>query len=121
LIAIAIYGVFICALFTSADHLPPELKKGETAVTLVAMASILLPVVIVYWAVPRAALLRLAGHEERLNFPLEWDTKEIRPLTLSDAIPTVSVGKPWKCTNCREDNPGEFDICWSCQHERAGV
>ena len=21
----------------------------------------------------------------------------------------------WTCTNCGEDNPGSFDVCWSCQ------
>lgn len=22
--------------------------------------------------------------------------------------------RPWTCSRCREENPGEFEICWSC-------
>ncbi|HUN81568.1 MAG TPA: hypothetical protein VMV81_08690 [Phycisphaerae bacterium] len=24
----------------------------------------------------------------------------------------------WKCESCGEENPGNFDICWKCEHER---
>jgi hypothetical protein len=27
--------------------------------------------------------------------------------------PTTSS---WRCQNCREENPGEFEFCWSCGH-----
>jgi hypothetical protein len=24
----------------------------------------------------------------------------------------------WRCRNCRETNPGEFEFCWNCEHGR---
>ncbi len=24
---------------------------------------------------------------------------------------------PWRCAQCREENPGNFEVCWSCGHE----
>jgi len=28
------------------------------------------------------------------------------------------VGSAWTCPVCSEQNPGNFNICWSCQQER---
>ncbi|HSV14575.1 MAG TPA: methyltransferase domain-containing protein [Tepidisphaeraceae bacterium] len=27
----------------------------------------------------------------------------------------------WKCPSCRESNPANFDLCWNCGSDRAGV
>jgi len=34
------------------------------------------------------------------------------------AIRSGHVGPPWACSVCGEENPGNFDMCWSCQQER---
>jgi hypothetical protein len=26
----------------------------------------------------------------------------------------------WRCQACREDNPGEFELCWNCGHSPSG-
>ena len=31
----------------------------------------------------------------------------------------AEVDKEWVCTNCNESNPGNFDICWSCEAARS--
>ena len=39
-----------------------------------------------------------------------------------DALATIddeSDAKPWTCSNCREENPQSFDICWNCAKERS--
>lgn len=25
-----------------------------------------------------------------------------------------STHSPWRCVSCDEENPGSFDVCWSC-------
>ena len=38
-----------------------------------------------------------------------------------DTIATLdrkSSAKPWACSNCREENPQSFELCWSCGHEK---
>jgi hypothetical protein len=25
---------------------------------------------------------------------------------------------PWRCSACREENPGNFDVCWNCEKAR---
>jgi hypothetical protein len=27
-------------------------------------------------------------------------------------------GVPWTCQHCREENPGNFELCWKCRRER---
>ncbi len=31
----------------------------------------------------------------------------------------AEVADEWTCENCHEINPGNFDICWSCESTRA--
>ena len=38
-----------------------------------------------------------------------------------DALATIdgeSNAAPWVCSNCREENPQSFDLCWNCARER---
>ncbi|MBC62342.1 MAG: hypothetical protein CMP11_07785 [Zetaproteobacteria bacterium] len=30
-----------------------------------------------------------------------------------------NMGKNWICSNCHEENEGQFDSCWSCQTPRS--
>ena len=35
---------------------------------------------------------------------------------------TAPAKLPWECQDCREENPGEFEFCWSCgQPHRRGA
>jgi predicted N-acetyltransferase YhbS len=36
-------------------------------------------------------------------------------------LESPDLGKPaWACTKCREENPGNFDVCWKCPASRPG-
>jgi hypothetical protein len=39
--------------------------------------------------------------------------------TLS-TLDSQSDAKPWACSNCEEENPQSFDMCWSCGQDRTG-
>ena len=30
-------------------------------------------------------------------------------------------GGDWTCPSCGEENPGNFDLCWSCESPRGGI
>jgi hypothetical protein len=62
------------------------------------------------------ATLRKALPDQRLNYPLEWNTKHISKVDVADAFKTRPHSKPWKC-RCGEQNPSEFDLCWKCKRE----
>ena len=32
-----------------------------------------------------------------------------------------SAKSSWTCRHCREDNPGDFEVCWNCSQERVGT
>jgi hypothetical protein len=34
-------------------------------------------------------------------------------------IDSKSDGPAWVCSNCREENPQSFDLCWNCATERS--
>jgi Zn ribbon nucleic-acid-binding protein len=120
-LALAFYVICAYGMFLSIDYLPQRVQDSDAALFAVIASILLVPGYLVYRLVPLGAVLQLAGDKERLNFPLDWDTTELLPVELPEVVQPVSRGKPWKCGKCREDNPGEFDICWSCQTERAGV
>ena len=64
------------------------------------------------------ATLRKAHPDKRLKFPLEWDTTQIPKIKLEDAFTKRSVSTAWHCRSCREQNPGEFELCWKCKRDR---
>ncbi|HEY9183087.1 MAG TPA: DUF2007 domain-containing protein [Gammaproteobacteria bacterium] len=37
--------------------------------------------------------------------------------TLS-TLDSKSDAPPWACSNCHEENPQSFDICWNCGQDR---
>lgn len=42
---------------------------------------------------------------------------------LKDRV-AVDEAKPkeeWKCASCEADNPGNFEVCWSCEGEGLGT
>jgi hypothetical protein len=45
------------------------------------------------------------------------------PIDLDAAVAAAGdgrVGPSWRCSSCREENPGNFEQCWKCQKERGG-
>jgi len=40
-----------------------------------------------------------------------------KALTLIDDVVNATNDKThWRCSNCSEENPPAFEICWSCEH-----
>jgi hypothetical protein len=37
-----------------------------------------------------------------------------------DTTTKVEPGPEWICSNCKQPNPASFDLCWKCNHGRAG-
>jgi hypothetical protein len=35
-------------------------------------------------------------------------------LLIDEFLRAPDAGKPRKCPQCSEENPGSFDLCWSC-------
>lgn len=71
-----------------------------------------------YWLGRLFTRLKLAKANAKLKYPLEWNnnvTKEVE-LSGSDVAPGCQT---WMCRKCREENPGEFELCWKCNEERA--
>ena len=33
-------------------------------------------------------------------------------------LDSKSDSPPWACSNCREENPQSFDVCWNCGREK---
>jgi hypothetical protein len=36
---------------------------------------------------------------------------------IEEFLRTRASGPPVKCPDCGEENPGSFDLCWSCGHD----
>lgn len=34
-------------------------------------------------------------------------------------IDSAAEASPWRCAHCASENPGSFELCWSCGRERA--
>lgn len=45
-----------------------------------------------------------------------------RALALIEETKTqVSNAEPWICEKCKQDNEGNFDLCWNCQSSRPNL
>lgn len=44
----------------------------------------------------------------------DLDYDRAKQLIDSDSLLTESPGENWRCSNCGEDNEGQFAACWSC-------
>jgi hypothetical protein len=73
---------------------------------------------------PRLLRLRFVNDGETLEYPLVVRARELAEDRATEAklleeqleLESPDVGKPaWTCVKCREENPGNFDICWKCQ------
>ena len=50
-------------------------------------------------------------------WPELWveDADYERALKVLESAPVAAELKEWVCLNCKEKNPGNFNICWKCQ------
>ncbi len=46
----------------------------------------------------------------------------LRRQALAEPLPPVeeTTAPDWTCPSCQAENPGTFDICWSCEAARSG-
>ena len=45
------------------------------------------------------------------------NARRIVVATLS-TLDSKSDAKPWTCSNCEEENPQSFDMCWNCGRDK---
>jgi len=74
--------------------------------------------------------LRFVNDGETVEYPLVIRARELADDRATEAklleeqleLESPDVGNPaWTCAKCREENPGNFDICWKCQAVRPDV
>jgi hypothetical protein len=79
---------------------------------------------------PRLLRLRLVNDGETVEYPLVIRARELAAEAKLEEklakeqleLESPDVGKPaWTCTQCHEENPGNFVICWKCQASRPGL
>jgi hypothetical protein len=73
---------------------------------------------------PRLLTLRFLRDGETVEYPLVIRARELAAeAKLQEEqleLESPDVGKPaWTCAKCREENPGNFDVCWKCQAARS--
>jgi hypothetical protein len=76
--------------------------------------------------IPKLLTVRLLQGNETVRFPLvrttsAEDENEAEPNRAFLLEPTEDQRPVWVCPKCREENPGNFDVCWKCQAVRLGV
>jgi hypothetical protein len=72
---------------------------------------------------------RVAAPDEQVTFMLptraqrdqaEAEARAEAEAERRDAAFEAAEYPPWKCLNCREENPGRFELCWKCESEQLG-
>jgi len=91
-------------------------------------AALALPVIIGLRRMePRLARLRPVQGAEIVWCPLSNESFPARTATVKgDAVQldadygrsVADAEQSWRCVSCREENPGEFEACWSCGADR---
>jgi hypothetical protein len=76
---------------------------------------------------PRLLTLRFLRDGETVEYPLVLRARALAAEAKLEEqlaeeklqLESPDLGKPaWTCAKCREENPGNFDICWKCQTAR---
>lgn len=55
-------------------------------------------------------------------YPEVWIAAESdlsRAQNLIYAYQSTPAGNNWRCTNCGEENPGNFELCWQCARPKS--
>jgi hypothetical protein len=71
-------------------------------------------------SIPRLLRLRVLGEGETAGFPLvtlAQDLAAVREEADREGValePDADAGPAWICPKCHEENPGNFNECWSC-------
>jgi hypothetical protein len=118
LLSVLIYVAAVAApvIFAISSDMASTWNRWEfIAAALVLLSAVAL---IQRHVIAPLATLRKAHPEGRLNYPLEWDTTHIAKVELEDAFAGSSASVVWQCRSCREQNSGEFEICWKCKRDR---
>jgi len=58
------------------------------------------------------------------GYPSVWVSPESAARTqplIQQFFEPQSVKKPWTCTGCDENNPGEFGSCWNCGQDHPSI
>jgi hypothetical protein len=111
-------GLLIGTVANGRERIPAYVLDNELLLFGAVVAFLLLFVVVQRKLVLPFVVLRQIQADERATFPLEWNNAHTDKLHLN-AHPTTSLPPGWKCKQCREENPGGFDLCWKCGHDRA--
>ena len=111
--AVIYLGAFAAALFYNVQ-IGRFVQESLWPNAIIVAAAIVVLVVTQRLSIPYLIALRRVGPEERVNFPLEWDTKPISPIDLSSDRKGGASPNTWKCHACGERNPETFDVCWKC-------
>jgi hypothetical protein len=80
---------------------------------------------------PCFATVAIVTSDENLSYPLSpppvapesQEEKELREsfeelMEWQERKLSEDPGPSWKCDDCGEDNPSEFEVCWKCRRER---
>jgi hypothetical protein len=70
------------------------------------------------------AILEVVAEEPpRVDAPLPPEAVEASPASLEEDVPHEATppGQPsWKCLQCGQSVPGDFEVCWNCGASRDG-
>jgi hypothetical protein len=116
-------------VFAILDSLSPvDHDSVSGKIRLIAFLAILGGSFVLQWRwTPRLLRLRFVNDGETVEYPLVMRARELAAEAELEEklakkqleLESPDVGKPaWACAKCREENPGNFDICWKCQTVR---
>ena len=126
--ALAFVVPFIVLTFLDSLN-PVDRDSVSGKIRLIEFAAVLGGSFVLQWRwTPRLLRLRFVNDGEAIEYPLvirarglaEDRARESKLLEEQLELESPDVGKPaWTCAKCREENPGNFDICWKCQTARS--
>ncbi|HRR84538.1 MAG TPA: hypothetical protein P5316_05955 [Phycisphaerae bacterium] len=111
--------------FSLTDYIPPE-PWGEVAVGASATETMLIFSHLRSLGIPcmiteargtlgaRGTDVFLGGVSKQLRVRRDYYLDALAAI----AEATEKTGRPWTCPNCSEEVPGNFELCWKCQHGR---
>ena len=111
--------------FNLTDFIPPEpwgevsgrATSTETLLIFSHLRSLGIPCTLDDMSAPlgtRGADVILGDTRKLLRVRRDYYLDALAAITQATSQP----GMPWICPHCREEVPGNFDICWKCQHPK---
>ena len=70
-----------------------------------------------------AVRIPYAGTASEVWIAHETDDAEVRRLVAAflREQKSAAAAAAWRCADCGEESPGEFEFCWKCTRERAAA